>query len=69
MALGTSLSRHLKIEADVREQKEKLRASLEGDHFDGLTEAEQIKISEQIDEMQAALNTELDTSVEGSRIV
>lgn len=57
-----------KIEADVREQKEKLRASLEGEHFDSLSESEQIKISEQIDEMQAALNTELDTSVEGSRM-
>ena len=57
-----------KIEADVREQKEKLRASLEGDHFDSLSENEQIKISEQIDEMQAALNTELDTSVEDSRM-
>lgn len=57
-----------KIEADVREQKDKLRSSLEGDHFDSLSENEQIKISEQIDEMQAALNTELDTSVEDSRM-
>lgn len=57
-----------KIEADVREQKDKLRSSLEGDHFDSLSENEQIKISEQIDEMQAALNTELDTSVKDSRM-
>ncbi len=57
-----------KIEADVRKQKDKLRASLEGDHFDELSEDEQIKINEQIEEMQAALNTELDTSVEGSRM-
>lgn len=57
-----------KIEADVRAQKEQLRASLEGDHFDSLSENEQIKISEQIDEMQAALNTELDTNVEDSRM-
>lgn len=57
-----------KIEADVREQKDKLRASLEGDNFDSLSEDEQIKINEQIKEMQAALNTELDTGVEGSRM-
>lgn len=57
-----------KIEADVREQKERLRVSLEGDNFDNLPEKEQIKINEQIDEMQAALNSELDTSIEGSRM-
>lgn len=57
-----------KIEADIRKQKDKLRASLEGDGFDELSEDEQIKINEQIEEMQAALNTELDTSVEGSRL-
>lgn len=57
-----------KIEADVRKQKDNLRASLEGDHFDELSEDEQIKVNEQIEEMQAALNTELDTSVEGSRM-
>lgn len=57
-----------KIETDVREQKDKLRASLEGDHFDSLPEDEQIIINEQIKAMQAALNTELDTSVEGSRM-
>lgn len=57
-----------KIETDVREQKEKLRALLEGDNFDSLPENEQIRISEQIERMQAALNTELDTSVEGSRM-
>ncbi|MCR5487419.1 MAG: N-6 DNA methylase [Lachnospiraceae bacterium] len=57
-----------KIEADVREQKEKIRASLEGDNFDGLSEAEQIKINARIEEMQAALNTELDTSVKSSRM-
>lgn len=57
-----------KIETDVREQKEKLRALLEGDNFDSLPENEQIRISAQIERMQAALNTELDTSVEGSRM-
>ncbi len=57
-----------KIETDVREQKEKLRKELEGKDFDRLSEKEQISISERIAEMQAALNTELDASVEGSRI-
>lgn len=57
-----------KIEADVRAQKEKLRASLEGDDFDSKPEKEQIEISDRIDEMQTALNTELDTSIEGSRM-
>lgn len=55
-----------KIEADVRGQKDKLRASLEGEDFDSLPEEEQIKINERIEEMQAALNTELDTG--GQRI-
>lgn len=41
---------------------------MEGDDYDSLSEDEQIKISQAIDDMQAALNTELDTSVEGSRM-
>ena len=57
-----------KIEADVRSQKEKLRASLEGNDFDSKPEKEQIEISDKIDEMQTSLNTELDTSIEGSRM-
>lgn len=57
-----------KIEADVKSQKEKLRASIKGDDFDSKSEKEQIKISDKIDEMQTALNTELDTSIEGSRM-
>ena len=57
-----------KIESDVREQKNKLRSEIEGNDFDSKSEQEQIKISEQIDEMQMALNTELDTKVEGSRM-
>lgn len=57
-----------KIESDVREQKEKLRASLEGSDFNSKSEKEQVEISERIDEMQTALNTELDTSVDGSRM-
>lgn len=57
-----------KIEADVRAQKEKLRTSLEGDDFDSKPEKEQIEISDKIEKMQTALNTELDTSIEGSRM-
>lgn len=57
-----------KIEADVRLQKEKLRASLEGNDFDCKTEKEQIEINDKIDAMQMALNTELDTSINGSRM-
>ena len=41
---------------------------MEGDNFDTKSEQEQAEISEKIDVMQAALNTELDTSVENSRM-
>ena len=57
-----------KIEADVREQKEKLRIYFEGNDFNSKSEKEKIEISDKIDEMQTALNTELDTSIEGSRM-
>lgn len=57
-----------KIEFDVREHKELLRTELEGNDFDTKPEAEQIKITQSIDDMQNALNTELDTSIEGSRM-
>lgn len=57
-----------KIESDVRFHKDALRMEMEGDDYDSLSEDEQIKISQAIDDMQAALNTELDTSVEGSRV-
>ena len=59
---------HEKIEYDIRAQKEKLRLALEGDDYDSKTEKEQLEISDQIDMMQTALNTELDTSIEGSRM-
>lgn len=57
-----------KIENDVRDHKERLRSEIEGNNFDSKSESEQLQISAQIDEMQAALNTELDTTVEGSRL-
>lgn len=57
-----------KIEADIREQKEKLRVKIEGSGYRSKSEQEQILISETVDEMQSKLNTELDTSIEGSRM-
>ena len=57
-----------KIEADVRSQKDALRTYMEGADYDSLSEEEQIKISQSIDNMQVALNSELDTNVEGSRM-
>lgn len=57
-----------KIEFDVRQHKELLRAELEGENFDSKHESEQINILQKIDDMQNALNTELDTSAEGSRM-
>lgn len=57
-----------KIETDIREQKEKLRVEIEGSDYESKSEKEQIAINEAVDEMQSKLNTELDTSVEGSRM-
>ena len=57
-----------KIEADIRSKKDSLRLSIEGTDYDALPEDKQVKISHSIDKMQAALNTELDTGIEGSRM-
>ena len=57
-----------KIESDICAKKEKLRSALEGEDFESKSEAEQIAINEQIDKMQTALNTELDTGIENSRM-
>lgn len=57
-----------KIEADIRSKKDSLRLSIEGNDYDALPEYKQVKISHSIDKMQAALNTELDTGIEGSRM-
>ena len=57
-----------KIEADIRSKKGSLRLSIEGNDYDALPEDKQVKISHSIDKMQAALNTELDTGIEGSRM-
>lgn len=56
------------IEKDVKEAKAQLRAELEGDNYDTLSENEQLAINERIEAMQAKLNKELDTQVEGSRM-
>lgn len=57
-----------KIEADIRSKKDSLRLSIEGNDYDALPEDKQVKISHSIDKMQATLNTELDTGIEGSRM-
>lgn len=57
-----------KIESDIRLHKDTLRAEMEGDDFDSKPETEQAKIIQEIDNMQTALNSELDTSVENSRM-
>ncbi|MBR5424358.1 MAG: N-6 DNA methylase [Clostridia bacterium] len=56
------------IEEDIKAEKSMLRAEIEGDHYDELSEKEQLLINERIEQMQAALNRELDTQVEGSRM-
>jgi type I restriction enzyme M protein len=57
-----------KIEQDILKQKDTLRTELEGDDFDSKSEKEQAEISDKISRMQAALNSELDTHQEGSRM-
>lgn len=57
-----------KIETDIRKHKDKLRSEMEGADYDSKSEDKQIEISQSIDEMQTALNTELDTSIVGSRM-
>lgn len=57
-----------KIEADIRQKKEKLRIEIEGSDYASKTEQEQIAVAKAVDEMQAKLNTELDTSVKNSRM-
>ena len=56
------------IEEDIKSEKIRLRAEIEGEHYNELSEKEQLIINERIDDMQAALNKELDTQIEGSRM-
>ena len=56
------------IEEDIKAAKAKLRAEIEGDNYEDLSEETQLTINERIEKMQAALNRELDTQAEGSRM-
>lgn len=56
------------IEEDIKNAKAKLRAEIEGDDYDNLSEEEQLAINERIEGMQVKMNKELDTQVEGSRM-
>lgn len=56
------------IEEDIKDAKAKLRAGLEGDSYDALSEKEQLAVNEQIEAMQAKMNKELDTQIRGSRL-
>lgn len=56
------------IEDDIKEAKAKLRAEIEGNNYENLSEKEQLAINERIEIMQSTLNKELDTQVEGSRM-
>lgn len=56
------------IEEDIKDAKAKLRAELEGDNYNSLSEKEQLAINERIEVMQSTLNKELDTQAEGSRM-
>lgn len=56
------------IEGDIKRAKTKLRAELEGDNYNSLSEEEQLAINERIETMQTILNRELDTQFEGSRM-
>ncbi len=57
-----------KIEDNVKEAKAKLRAEIEGDNYEDLSEVKQLEINERIEKMQAVLNKELDTQVIDSRM-
>ena len=57
-----------KIEDDVKEAKAKLRADIEGDNYEDLSEKQQLEINERIEIMQSVLNKELDTRIEDSRM-
>lgn len=56
------------IEDDIKTAKAKLRAEIEGDDYENLSEKVQLAINERIEVMQSTLNNELDTQLEGSRM-
>ncbi len=57
-----------KIENSVKNAKVKMRAEMEDDNYENLSEQKQLEINERIEKMQALLNKELDTQVENSRM-
>lgn len=56
------------IEEDIKEAKAKMRAEIEGDNYEKLSEEEQLAVNERIEAIQMKLNKELDTQVKGSRM-
>lgn len=56
------------IEADVKAEKGRLRAEIEGSDYESKSEEKQLDINAKIEAMQAVLNSELDTQKEGSRM-
>lgn len=57
-----------KIEKDVKTAKDELRKKIEGEDYESKSEEEQVDINQQIEAMQMAMNKELDTLAEGSRL-
>lgn len=57
-----------KIENDIKMVKNELRHELEGNHYEELSEKEQLIINKEIEHMQSVMNKELDTQQEGSRM-
>lgn len=56
------------IEQDIQQHKERLRKELEGDNFKDLPEEEQERINNEINNVFAQLNMQLDSSKEGTRL-
>lgn len=57
-----------KIEYDIKMAKSKLRREIEGEHYEALSEEEQLAVNQRIERMQLLMNKELDTQQEGSRM-
>ncbi len=57
-----------KIENDIKNQKKKLRKEIENKSGNKGNEKQQLKLNEEIEEMQNALNKEFDTGFENSRM-
>lgn len=57
-----------KIENDIKNQKKKIRKEIENKSGNKENEKQQLKLNEEIEEMQNALNKEFDTGFENSRM-